>query len=482
MLLRLLLVALMLAAAPARAQPVELFPTVMDISLPAGTGRLLQLPAAANTIMAANPEVVRVQPTSPTTMFIMGVNPGRTNIIATNNEGRPIVEFNVTVTGTGPAAGARGVTPQAQRQAQASIAQLQSLLRQSLPGAQNVTLRSVAGRVVVSGTVPTAEDARRVMAVLGTALGDEPVVNDLAVLSALTVNVRVRVAEISRQITRELGFSWSTFGSVGSFAIGMQSGLNLLGAPSTLPFGLAGPGNLYPSRGGGLGLGFPASDINALIDALARDSLITILAEPNLTALSGETASFLAGGEFPIPVASGLAGQLAIQFRQFGVSLAFVPTVLSPDRLNLRIRPEVSELSEQGAISLPIPGGQAIRVPALAVRRAETTVELGSGQSFAIAGLLQRSSAQVLDGPFGLADIPILGALFRSDRFRRNETELVIIVTPYIVRPVSDPTALATPMDHFRAPNDLERILQRRQLGAPRPPVQLPRDAGFILD
>ena len=202
-------------------------------------------------------------------------------------------------------------------------------------------------------------------------------------------------------------------------------------------------------------------DVNNIIDALAQDRLATILAEPNLTAQSGETASFLAGGEFPVPVGAALTG-IAIQFKQFGVSLAFVPTVMGPDRVNLRVRPEVSELSDNGAIEMPIVGG-TIRIPALSVRRAETTIELGSGQSFAIAGLLQRSTAQVADGIAGASEIPVLGALFRSTSFRRAETELVIIVTPYLVRAVSDPTLLQGPTDGFKPATDLDRVLFMRQ-------------------
>jgi pilus assembly protein CpaC len=191
-------------------------------------------------------------------------------------------------------------------------------------------------------------------------------------------------------------------------------------------------------------------------------------------------ASFLAGGEFPIPV-SARENTVSIEFKQFGVSLAFIPTVLAQDRLVLRVRPEVSELSNEGAVSLPFAGGN-LTIPALRVRRAETTIELGSGQSFAIAGLLQRNSSQDQQGLNGLSDIPVLGALFRSDRFQRRETELVIIVTPYLVRPVSDPTALSAPTDGFRPATSLERILYQRQLrgGAPAP-AQVPAGIGFRL-
>ena len=182
------------------------------------------------------------------------------------------------------------------------------------------------------------------------------------------------------------------------------------------------------------------ADINAIIDALESEGLVSLLAEPNLTALSGETASFLAGGEFPVPVVDRLGGA-SVEFKDYGVSLAFTPTVLTGNRINLKVMPEVSSISSAGATTL-----NGINIPALTTRRASTSVELGSGQSFAIAGLLLADTDQSVDKFPGLGDLPILGALFRSTRFERRETELVVIVTPYLVRPVSF-GALATPND-----------------------------------
>ena len=183
--------------------------------------------------------------------------------------------------------------------------------------------------------------------------------------------------------------------------------------------------------------------MNALVDALEDEGFLSILAEPNLTALSGETASFLAGGEFPVPVPQTGAntGAITIEFKQFGVGLSFSPTVLSENKINLKVAPEVSQLSLAGAVTV-----NDISIPALTTRRVNTTVELGSGQSFAIAGLLQSNISQEVSKFPILGDIPILGTLFRSDSFKREETELVIIVTPYIVRPVN-PDQLLSPTD-----------------------------------
>jgi len=212
--------------------------------------------------------------------------------------------------------------------------------------------------------------------------------------------------------------------------------------------------------------------VNAVIDALSQDQLIHMLAEPNLTALSGETASFLVGGEFPIPIAqnssTGSGTQVTVDFKQYGVSLSFVPTVLSDGEISLHVRPEVSELTTQGAVNLSISSGVSLQIPALLVRRADTTVMLGSGQSFAIAGLLEDQSTQTSNGLPGLGDIPILGALFRSDSFIKGDTELVIVVTPYIVRPVDHPAALSLPTDHWQAPSDEDRLLKLQQDGAPQ--------------
>ena len=217
-----------------------------------------------------------------------------------------------------------------------------------------------------------------------------------------------------------------------------------------------------------------------MIDALAAEGLVSILAEPNLTTVSGEPASFLAGGEFPIPVAQG-SDRVSVEFRRFGVSLEFVPTVLSCDLINVRVKPEVSELSKNGAVQV-----SGFQIPAIATRKADTVVELASGQSFAIGGLIRRNFTTDINNVPWLGDIPILGALFRSSRFQKDESELVIIVTPYIVRPAT--TALRAPTDRVAPPSDAGRVLVKtlakprgRIVKAPGGPA-LPQDAGFILD
>src|SRR5206468_2711605 len=234
-------------------------------------------------------------------------------------------------------------------------------------------------------------------------------------------------------------------------------GVNLLSRDSSGGFsfgiGRGNPGTFNSSGGGTFNIGTTGTTLGAVghilglnllgtLDIAAQDGLATILAEPNLTALSGETASFLAGGEFPIPISQG-NNAVSVEYKSYGVGLAFTPVVLADGRISMRVRPEVSQLSDAGAVTL---GGY--RVPALLTRRAETTVELGSGQSFMIAGLLQNTTNNSVDKTPLLGDLPILGALFRSTKFQRQETELVIVVTPYLVRPVS--TQLALPTDGMR--------------------------------
>ena len=466
------------AAAPAAAgRPT---PLIID----AGSGRLVQLPGPATTILAADPRIARVQPASPTSIFVMGVAVGRTTVVATADNGTPIAEYEVIIRpGTGAATPA---DPNAAHAAPSPGA-IEAAIRRSLPGMGAVSVvNNGRDSFVLKGTVANAGEAQRAEAVARATAGDNrQVINNLELLSSTQVNVRVRVAEISRQITRELGFNWQALGQAGSFLLGLRTGGGAGAVASAITTAATSTGSLGNTASRfGAGVTTNRLDINSVIDALASDQLITILAEPNLTAQSGETASFLAGGEFPVPTGTGGSGNtITVDFKQFGVSLSFVPTVLGANRLNLRIRPEVSQLTTNGAVSIPLATG-SVTIPALQVRRAETTVELGSGQSFAIAGLLQRNTTQTGSGILGLGDIPILGALFRSDQFQRNETELVIIVTPYLVQPVSDPKALVAPTDGFKPATDLDRILYRRQIarGAPMPQLRSRPNAGFILE
>jgi pilus assembly protein CpaC len=476
---------------PVPAQSSSSGTQFQPITVQAGTGVLLRLPQPAATVLSAEPGVARVQPASPTSLFLMGVAPGRTTVIATTDAGAAIVQYDVTVT---PGAGnqSSGALPTGAGTAPGTISvatalAIQAAIAQTVQGASGVRVRGAGTDAILTGTVPNGVAAQQAEAIARGYVGEKGgVVDNLTVLGAIQVNVRVRIAEISRQITRQLGFNWQALGSGPGWRTGLLTGAATSGVISPLlPLGLAPFANSTTSPNQ-LGAGFTSGnklwDVNGVIDALAADQLITILAEPNLTALSGETASFLAGGEFPIPIAGNTNNgttTITIEFKTFGVSLAVVPTVMSSTRINLRVRPEVSQLSTNGAVSVPLASG-SLTIPALTVRRAETTVELGSGQSFAIAGLLQKTSIDQTNALPGIGEIPVIGALFKSNDFQRGDSELVIIVTPYVVQPATSPAAFHLPTDGFRPATDLDRILLGRQL-APGRAGAPPLDAGFIL-
>ena len=434
-------------------------PPGQSMLLEAGSGRSVMLTSPAASVFAADPKIVEVRPASPTSLFMFGVAPGRTTVAAMSAAGQPIAQFDITVSPSGyPAAAANG------------------RIATALPGA-GVAAAPGQNGLMLNGTARSPAEAERAAAIARAGLSDkERLDNRTGIASAVQVNLRVRVVEMQRNLTRELGVNWQALASVG----GRYGTLGFSSVPALVQAANS-------SLGSGYNFNTPGKllDINNVIDALAQDQLVHVLAEPNLTAMSGETASFLVGGEFPIPVAQ-FGNTISIDFKQYGVSLAFVPTVLGNGRISLHVRPEVSQLTSQGAITLGQGSNNAIQIPALQVRRADTTVELGSGQSFAIAGLLQDTTSMTANGVPFLGDIPILGALFRSDNFQRNETELVILVTPYLVQPASSPAALTTPDAGWRPPNDLERILLLRQTargqvanGAIR--QMIPGDAGFIM-
>jgi pilus assembly protein CpaC len=452
---------LVLCGAGAQAKPppggAAPLPSNRVLQLEAGGGQVVATTAAVANIFVADPKIVEVRPASSASLFIFGVAAGRTVVAIMNAAGGVISQYDVTVRPS--SFGARETTGQINRFA---------------PGQVNTT-PTPAG-LTLGGRVATPSDAERSEGTAQAFLLDKQTVdNRLRVASSIQVSLRVRVAEMSRTLTRELGLNWTALADLGKNAmIGITTTNPLAVSATTLVSGAY--------TGGGVG---KTIDLNAVIDALAQDNLVHVLAEPNLTAISGEPASFLVGGEFPIPIAQSTtngASTTTVVFKQYGVSLSFVPTVLSDGRINLHVRPEVSQLTTAGAVSVAT-GTVSISIPALTVRRVDTTVELGSGQSFAIAGLLQESTTLTDNGVPFLGDVPILGALFRSDSFQRSETELVILVTPYIVQPASGPSAIALPTDGWTPPNDLQRILLLRQKGtpAPSPVLQGPQQAGFIV-
>ncbi len=405
---------LLLATGRTMAEPA---PT--RLTLETGAGRVISLAAPVANVFVADPKVAEVRPASSTALFVFGVGPGRTTVAALDAGGHPVAELQVTVDPSGFTAS----------QAQATLGRL-------LPGSR-VAVAATRRGLLLTGSVSSPVDAARAAAIAhGFAAAGQEVMNELKVENTAQVTLQVRIVEMTRSLTRALGVNWNALGSIGSIA--KLPALNaVLNGPSSV---VCAAGSTVLPLGSAACLG---ANLGAAINALATDGIVHVLAEPNLTVTSGEPASFLVGGEFPIPVGQQ-NGEVTIQFKSYGVQLAFVPTVLDDGRINLKVSPEVSQLSQQGAVQLTA-GNSTISVPALTVRRAETTVELGSGQSFAIAGLLQDSSDRTGSGLPGLRHLPILGQLFRSDSYQRDETELVILVTPILARPVDDPAALRVP-------------------------------------
>jgi pilus assembly protein CpaC len=320
-------------------------------------------------------------------------------------------------------------------------------------------VRSIDRGIVLEGSVESPSIANDVQLVATGYIDSQKefIVNRLSVNQPTQVNLRVRVAEVKRSSLKKLGFNWDAAFATGGFLLGIATGNpvlaagNLFGADSLLTRN-DDSNSLFGSY---VGKNF---DVNNVLDALADEGLLSVMAEPNLTAVSGEKASFLAGGEFPIPVSQD-NGVTTIEFKQFGVYLAFTPVVLDSGRVSLRVAPEVSELSSEGSVTV-----QGFNIPGLTVRKAVTTVELGSGQSFGIAGLISNNVTHALSKFPGLGEVPVIGTLFRSDEFQRNETELVIVVTPYLVRPAPN-AKMALPTDGLEPPNDEDRILRGRNYG-----------------
>ncbi|MCW3475827.1 type II and III secretion system protein family protein [Limobrevibacterium gyesilva] len=445
-----------MAARPAATPTQAVAATQASLIVESGSGRVVTLPAPVANVFVSDPKVVEVRPASPTSLFLFGVAAGRTTVAALDAAGQTVRQYEVTVRPS-----AFGAT-----EATGTIAR-------TTPGG-NVRVEAQPRRVAVTGKVASAADSQSAAAAAAAfAAEGQAVDNQLRVGSQIQVGLHVRIAEMSRSVSRAMGVNWQALGTIGSIGAlpALTLNANAAAAVACLPW------KVFPA-----GRCPQGASVNGLIDALAADNLVHVLAEPNLTAISGETASFLVGGEFPIPI-SQQNGSTTVEFKQFGVALAFVPTVLGEERIRLHVRPEVSQLSSQNSVQVSS-GGAVLSIPSLTVRRADTTIELGSGQSFAIAGLLQDQTTQVTSAIPGIGDMPILGALFRSDSFQRNETELVIIVTPYIVRPVNDPSALKLPTDGFQPPNDIERLLLLRQTArsATGMAQRVPSQAGFVVE
>ncbi|MBA3940873.1 MAG: secretion system protein [Sphingopyxis sp.] len=462
------LVAATLAAAPSApviAQAVQNASSSIDLSV--GRGRLISLPAAMTDVFVADDKVADVQIRSSRQLYVFGKGPGETSIYATDASGR-VVYSTVARVGN-------------------NIETIDQMLSLAMPDAA-ISANAMNGFVLLTGTVQSPDDAAEAERLVQAFVGEKSkVLSRLRTATPLQVNLQVRIAEVNRTLVKEISGNVLTRdmdgpggnGFLGGIFRGRTAGEIAFPGEGTPPlppgstsYAFNTPSGTSSIAGAGRLFGL---NLIASLDLGERSGMVVTLAQPNLTAISGETADFLAGGEFPIPIPGNFAGT-TIEYRKYGVSLAYTPTVLSNGRISLRVRPEVSELSTEGAIRM-----EGFEIPALTIRRAETTVELGSGESFMIAGLMNNRSIGAIDKIPGLGDVPILGTLFKSDSFRRGETELVIVVTPYLVQPVSA-NDIKLPTDAYQNPNDLARLLLNQSssgvTGGDRPKPRLETNVG----
>lgn len=380
---------------------------------------VIKLPGQARDVLVGNPDIVDAVVRTKNTAYLFARAVGQTNIFFFDASGQQILALDLEV--------AQDMTA------------LQKLVRRTIPGSR-IVVDTIGENVVLSGTAKNPAEAKLAFDLATRFTGDEKkVISSIVVRGSEQVMLKVRVAEVQRNVLKQFGINTTAVFSIGKFAFNLA---NVNPFP-TLPIS---PLGVYQ---GGFSSG--GDSIDAFVRAMERDGLLRTLAEPTLTAVSGEAANFLAGGEFPIPVAQD-DNKITIEFKKFGVGLGFTPLVMSEGRISLKISTEVSEISKDVSITL-----QNITIPGLSVRRAETTVELPSGGSIAMAGLIKDSARADITGTPGLKDLPILGVLFRSRDFQQNQTELVVIVTPYIVNPVNE-QQLAMPTDNLANATDTQGI------------------------
>lgn len=417
------------------------------LSLPAGKAAIVELPADARDVLVADPNIVDAVIRSPRKIFLLGLGVGSTSVFFFDREGGEILSLEVSV--------------------DRDLHKLENSIRSLLPKV-DVKVDALGETVVLTGTAPTSVDALQAGDLAGQYIGSpEKVVNLISVTGREQVLLKVRIVEMDRNLARQLGVNLATAGQFGDMAVsvGTDNAFVLAGTS------LGGLGVQFNSLAG-VNLG-DLTSISGSLDLFEGVGLARTLAEPNLTAVSGESAEFLAGGEFPIPVGTGDEG-VAIEFKKFGVGLNFTPVVLGEGRISIKLSTEVSELATEGSFStggfFVDPQGNIVQlpgfnVPGVTVRRADTTVELPSGGSLVIAGLLKEDIRQTMQGVPGAKDLPVLGSLFRAHDLETAETELVVIVTPYLVEP-TDPDNLQEPGQGFELPGPAESfIFGRMQKG-----------------
>lgn len=406
-------------------------------------------------MLVSNPELVDAVVRTPRRIFLLATKVGQTNAFFFDAQGKQILALDIRI--------------------KKGVVDLASLMKASMPNSA-IQVQALNDNVILTGQVASALEATRAADLAARLTGDpKKVINMIGIAGGQQVMLKVRIAEMNRNVAKQFGINLAGAKIVGgSTPIGVSTSnqFNLVGqALSDLSGGQfgqvcqGGSGqslNPFATLSQGAGNCTINNNVQGQLKALERVGLVHMLAEPNLTAVSGETAKFLAGGEFPVPASRDRDGNVSVEFKPFGVGLSFTPVIVGPDRISLQLSSEVSELTNTGSFTLAGgSGGAGLTIPALSVRRTATTIELPSGGSFAVAGLMQHNTKQVIDGFPGVKDLPVLGALFRSRDFADDTTELVVLVSAYLVEPTSE-AALAVPTDGFVAPSDPETILLGR--------------------
>lgn len=411
--------------------PVHAAVTPEFIKLTLGKADVVKLPKQTSDIMIADPKIADVSALQIDKLYVVGTTLGTTNIILLDGEGNVLKDMNVTV----------GVDTDV----------IANLIHTAFPMERNIDVHIVGNQVALMGSVSTPSVAQKISKLVAAHMGeirktdgsniDAMIENLLEVRGEQQVTLRVRIMEVSRNVLKELGLETSTKNGDADKAFDAALGITNKTGLTKDPFGIA--SMVFGSGYKGIG------DIQVLLNALESDNLANVLAEPNLTAVSGEQAGFLAGGEFPVPSGRDQNGNIVIEYKQFGVSLNFKPIVMSDDRISLQLNTEVSSLDQGQGITL-----SEIKIPGLDVRRASTTVEINSGGSLMMAGLLKSENVKGMSGLPGIKNTPVLGDLVSSKSFQRDETELVVIVTPYLVQPYADTTQAMAINE-----SDLDRVL-----------------------
>ena len=439
-----------------------------SLAIPRGKSAIIELPVDARDVLVTNPAVADAVLRSPRRIYVLGMASGQTDAVFFDAAGRRILSLDIRVdTDTGA---------------------LQQTINRILPGSR-VKVEAMNDSVILTGLVLNAGDADKAVQIAGRFVAKpEQVLNMLTIAGKDQVMVKVRIIEVQRSVIKQLGFNLSavlnqigetqyilgttaTFGINGSLLGGLSGGYHVdtTHQPEVMDYNPITQAYDLPrvDHNSNIATTQPTSgssgvnQADATVKAFERVGLVRTLAEPNLSAVSGESAKFLAGGEYPVPTGQDNTGKVTIEFKPFGVGLGFTPVVLSGGRISLKVSTEVSELTSQGAFTLSSGNGNTLTVPALTVRRAETTVEMPSGGSMMIAGLIQEQTKQNLDSLPGMMNLPVLGTLFRSRDYQSGQTELVILISAYIVDPTR-PDALQTPADGLQIAGDAETILLGR--------------------